>query len=200
MKTGVVLLAAGQSKRFGSDKRIASLRNKSSYSESDQILFQTLRHIHLARLPVFVVLHRGDEVLAARLTNLRANWGVCPDAHLGMGHSLAYGVRCCQHWHNWIIALADMPWVSSASYRHIATALTANTIIRPCYSDPEATTDEQPQPGNPVGFPRRYGWQLMQCNGDSGARHLLQSQQHQVTDLIVNDPGILRDIDTPQQL
>lgn len=197
MTTGVVLLAAGQSQRFGSDKRIASLRQKSLYSDSDQVLFQTLGHIRLARLPVFVVLHRGDEQLASRLTRLRVDWGVCPDAHLGMGHSLAYGVRCCQHWHNWLIALADMPWITPLSYRKIAAAVSPGQIIRPCY---RATPDGQQQLGNPVAFSRRYGWQLMQCRGDTGARRLLQQYHQQVIRLPLDDPGILRDIDTPQQL
>jgi len=41
---------------------------------------------------------------------------------------------------------------------------------------------------------------LLELDGDQGARALLSANPEQVVEVAVEDPGILLDIDTPQQL
>jgi len=41
---------------------------------------------------------------------------------------------------------------------------------------------------------------LLELDGDRGARALLSANPEQVVEVPVEDPGILLDIDTPQQL
>ncbi|MNY74038.1 MobA-like NTP transferase domain protein [compost metagenome] len=52
--------------------------------------------------------------------------------------------------------------------------------------------------GNPVGFSRHYLPQLLALEGDQGARGILKHSA--VTELEVDDSGILQDIDTPADL
>jgi molybdenum cofactor cytidylyltransferase len=47
--------------------------------------------------------------------------------------------------------------------------------------------------GNPVGFSRRHLTQLLGLDGDQGARNLLM--RHPVTEVPVDDAGVIRDID-----
>lgn len=190
MVTGVILLAAGRSRRFGGDKRLAPLPG-----HQDPVLFTTLKQVLNSGLPCFVVLHEGDNYITERLDQLGINWGICPDAALGMGHSLAFGVRSTQHWQGWLIALADMPWIQPDSYRAIAAALNGHNIVRPMFVAP----DSENLPGHPVAFSLPFAYQLMQCKGDSGARHLLNEAAH-ITQLPIQDPGILQDIDRPNDL
>lgn len=190
MVTGVILLAAGRSTRFGGDKRLAPLPG-----HQDPVLFTALKHIQNSGLPCFVVLHKGDKQLTKRLDQQGVAWGICPDASLGMGHSLAFGVRSTQHWQGWLIALADMPWIQANSYRAIATALDGHNIVRPVCIDAES----QHHYGHPVAFSLPFAYQLMQCHGDTGARHLLK-QSNLVTELIINDSAICKDIDKPIDL
>lgn len=193
MTTGVVLLAAGRSQRFGSDKRYARLNN--TPQDTGSVLFTTLQQICASGLPCFVVLRPGDQVLAEQLDTMNVNWGICPDAHLGMGHSLAFGIKATQHWQGWLIALADMPWVQAETYLKLANALNGENIVRPCY-----IADKSPQQyGHPVAFSKPYAYALMGCKGDSGARHLLKSGE-QVTELPLTDPGIILDIDHPEDI
>lgn len=190
--TGIILLAAGQSERYGGDKRLASITGGDG---SLPMLLATLEHINASGLPVFVVLRPGDVQWEQELDQRGIEWGTCPDAALGMGHSLAFGVHATQHWQHWLIALADMPFVQPQTYRAIANALEQHAIVRPVVHEP---TTGQHFHGHPVGFQQRFACELMQCRGDTGARDLLQRYAADVHALEVTDDGILRDIDRPE--
>ncbi len=190
--TGIILLAAGQSERYGNDKRLASITGRDG---SQPMLLATLEHINASGLPVFVVLRPGDVQWEQELDQRGIEWGTCPDAALGMGHSLAFGVHATQHWQHWLIALADMPFVQPQTYRAIANALEQHAIVRPVVHEP---TTGQHLPGQPVGFQQRFACELMRCTGDTGARDLLQRYAADVHALEVTDDGILHDIDCPE--
>ncbi|MDE2259940.1 MAG: hypothetical protein KGK17_06425, partial [Betaproteobacteria bacterium] len=53
------------------------------------------------------------------------------------------------------------------------------------------------QRGNPVGFSSHFREALMALRGDQGARRLLDVHRQEVCWLDVDDPGILLDIDVP---
>jgi molybdenum cofactor cytidylyltransferase len=53
--------------------------------------------------------------------------------------------------------------------------------------------------GHPVGFDlRRYRGELSTLSADQGARSILRSHPEDVLELAVDDPGVLADIDTPE--
>jgi molybdenum cofactor cytidylyltransferase len=56
----------------------------------------------------------------------------------------------------------------------------------------------QGQRGHPVGFGAEHGEALRGLDGDTGARALLAANR--VARLDLDDPGILRDVDTPDDL
>jgi molybdenum cofactor cytidylyltransferase len=54
--------------------------------------------------------------------------------------------------------------------------------------------------GHPVGFGAMHGDALAALDGDAGARALIVAASDTVTTLDVDDPGILADVDTPDDL
>jgi molybdenum cofactor cytidylyltransferase len=54
--------------------------------------------------------------------------------------------------------------------------------------------------GHPVGFSAKFRSELEQLAGDEGARSILKRHADQIKLLECNDPGILADIDTPEDL
>lgn len=190
---GVILLAAGKSERFGADKRLVQI-DKPQSTQQQPMLLTTLQQIRASGLPLFVVLRPGDQQWGDALDKLSIDWGICPEAAQGMGHSLAFGVHATQHWNGWLIALADMPFIHSQTYRYVADNLKQHAIVRP-------RLKSQPQrPAHPVGFQRQFACELMACEGDHGARDLLQKHHDQLFELLLEDDGIVRDIDRPQDL
>ncbi|RME98034.1 MAG: 4-diphosphocytidyl-2C-methyl-D-erythritol kinase, partial [Alphaproteobacteria bacterium] len=53
------------------------------------------------------------------------------------------------------------------------------------------------QRGNPVLLGREFFPDLMALDGDRGARELIAAQQDRVMAVEMNDPGVLKDYDTP---
>lgn len=207
MAVGIILLAAGQSRRFGSDKRLAEFcpahsqtsnsdaHSATSAKPSTTVFNATLQQAISSGLPVFVVLRPGDNALIQQLEQQNIDWGVCPDAHRGMGHSLAFAVRATQHWSGWLIALADMPWLQAETYQLIASQLNGNNIVRPYYLDAKGNKEN----GNPVAFSRPYAFELMQCHGDHGARHIVKKYSHQLSTIQVS-MAVIKDIDHPKDI
>lgn len=186
MKAGVILLAAGRSRRFGSDKRNAQLENGQTLIEA------SIAAIKDSGLPLLVCLGRPDTALAATLAGRGISATLCDEAALGMGHTLSHGVReRPADWEGVLVALADMPWIRPDSYLAIARQLTPDTIVAPCHEG---------RRGNPVGFGAAFFELLAVTTGDSGARGILASNPGAVRELALDDPGLLQDVDTPDAL
>ena len=192
-ETGVLLLAAGFSRRFGDIKLRARLRNGSSVFE------QTLTRI-AAATPHILVVTRPD-LLEVPLTAQRVAQGLdqsvridvvqCPDAHLGMGHTLAFGMAHLPQWTGCLVCLGDMPFIATATYAQMLAALHHDTILLPQYAG---------EVGNPVGFGCDFFPALRAVQGDTGGRDVVRANRERVHILAVNDPAILQDIDTPEDL
>src|SRR5690606_38639557 len=85
----------------------------------------------------------------------------------GMGTGIACGVAASAAAPGWMIALADMPYVSPAAIRAVAARLQQGAdLVAPVYRG---------RRGHPVGFSRRHAGALMQLRGDAGARAILNA-------------------------
>ncbi|HEX6137811.1 MAG TPA: nucleotidyltransferase family protein [Casimicrobiaceae bacterium] len=188
-----ILLAAGRATRFGSDKLLAPLANApADLAAGTPVGIAAARHLVAAVPDSIAVVRAQEDVLAKRLRASGLRIVVCADADDGMGASLACGVAAARDADGWVIALADMPWIAPVTIRAVVDALAAGADIAVPAFDGER--------GHPVGFARRHYDALAVLRGDAGARALLRSHPHRVALLDVDDPGILRDVDTPADL
>jgi len=182
---GILLLAAGRSVRFGSDKRLALLPN------GQTVLEATLENIQASNLPALVCLANGEDAAAEMCDRMCVNFVVCENANLGMGHTLAEGIVHISGWQGVLVALADMPFVRPATYNLLGSSLFSGAICRP-QCDGRA--------GHPVAFSANYFGELTEHVGEVGARELLSKYAAKVSVIECTDPGILRDIDRPSDL
>jgi molybdenum cofactor cytidylyltransferase len=138
----------------------------------------------------------GDAALEALLGKSGALVVVCPDAAEGMGASLACGVREVQQRfpdaRGAIIALADMPWVSPSTVARIAAALRRGAVL--------AAPTHRGTRGHPVAIGAGYFAELRMLSGDEGAKKLLAAHGAELELITVDDPGVLRDVDTRADL
>lgn len=187
-KPVALLLAAGRGSRFSpggeTNKLLARLPN------GVNVAVQSARTL-LACVPtVIAVVQDANSTLATLLAQEGCTVVPCPDAHLGMGHSLAAGVAASPAASGWLVALADMPYLQIITLHALLQApLPPLGIIAPGY---------QGQRGHPVLFGPAHRNALLQLQGDKGARDVLQA--HSVTTLPCEDAGCLRDIDQPQDI
>ena len=184
MTAGVLLLAAGNSKRFGGDKRTANWQHTT-------ILQATIDNIQQAGLPLLIGISRTDRVLAQQLANQNIAYYRCDKATLGMGATLAAGIALCHQWPATLIALGDMPGIQPETYQMLANDTAKQSITVPYCNG---------LPGNPVGFGKDFYSKLQQLNGDTGGKTLVQQNTTTINKIPVSDEGILWDIDTPEDI
>jgi molybdenum cofactor cytidylyltransferase len=183
-----ILLAAGKGTRFDADGRRNKLLQRiedgrTVAASAAAPLLATLAH-------VVTVVRDEEDALAITLKESNCALLACADADNGMAASIVCGLRHTADAAGWIIALADMPYVETETIAALVAALKEGADIAvPIY---------QGKRGNPVGFSRRHLPALLRLVGDRGARELLQS--FPVTAVMVEDRGVLRDIDTANDL
>ncbi|MCP5196918.1 MAG: nucleotidyltransferase family protein [Gammaproteobacteria bacterium] len=185
MKQGI-LLAAGFSRRFGSNKLLQPL------ADGMPIGLAAAHRLRMALPAMLVVVNRQDVSLVQLLEQEGFPVTACPLAHEGMGASLAWAVQRTSQASAWVVALADMPFLEPATIIRVADA-----IEQPCRI---AAPRFRGRRGHPVGFGRAYFAALVALTGDVGARSILQRHAEQVRWLACEDPGTIQDIDTPADL
>lgn len=187
LPVAALLLAAGRGVRFGGDKRQARL------GDGRTLLETTLALAREGFDEVWLVLRPEDDPgaweLPADVRLVR-----CAEAARGMGHSLAAGVAAlaggsaaCAV----AVMLADMPWIAPASLRALRAQADARHILLPTFHGVR---------GHPVLFGRAWWPELLQCRGDTGGRPVLAAHPDACRQLDLHDPGVLRDIDRPQDV
>ena len=181
-----ILLAAGASRRFGADKLTQSL------PDGDVVAVRACRNLLAGTDSVMAVVRPGSERLAALLQAEGADVLICADADQGMSTSLVSGVRARPEAAGWLIALGDMPWIAPATIRKVANALRMGATI--------AAPRRQGRRGHPVGFAHFLGTELAALSGDEGAKAVINAYLEQLQLIDCDDPGVLRDIDQPEDL
>ncbi len=188
---GALILAAGFGRRFGADKRRYRL------PDGRVLLLATVARYLDVFQNVQVVVRREDDELERLLEAEHPSVAtvVAADAALGMGHSLAAGITAvAERWDSVCIALGDMPFIEATTLQLLLTrfeeaaAQTTHTILQPLFEG---------QGGHPVFFTAHYFSELMNLEGDAGARAVIAANAGELVQVKVADEGVLKDVDRP---
>ncbi|MGQ9425648.1 MULTISPECIES: nucleotidyltransferase family protein [unclassified Gilvimarinus] len=196
-----IILAAGRSSRFGSDKRLAPFGQLTLLTHSISLCHSFCSHL-------LVVTRPSDR---NRKTELLGSWrhddGVeqfcAPEAEQGMGRSLANGVMRLIEYENArkgrftgvLVMLADLPHLSPTTIEKVVAAGSVDNIALPCY-----LWQGEKRLGHPVVFGRRWFDELGTLQGDRGGKTIISANSQAVVEVEVNDAGILQDVDRAEDL
>jgi molybdenum cofactor cytidylyltransferase len=184
-----ILLAAGRGRRFDPQGR----RNKllQPLAGGEPVVVASARNLLSVVPRVIAVVPPQDGGVADALRALGCEVALCEQADSGMAASLVTAIRhSLPQADAWLVALGDMPYVAPATLRALLAALDHGADI--------AAPVFEGRRGNPVAFGAVHLPALLALQGEHGARTLLKSSP--VVEVAVSDPGILRDIDTPDDL
>jgi molybdenum cofactor cytidylyltransferase len=187
----ILVLAAGQSSRFGSDKLLANM------SDGRPVIAHSLAPLQAIadkyQLTLTVITRADNTALINYLSAKNILYTICPDAHLGMGHTISYGIKVNQASKGWMISLADMPALSLQVMEALIHNIIKNSddIVRPSFLE-----NGKKIPSHPVYFPQKYGFKLSQLTGNDGGKQIIEQQ----TLLNIADESCLLDVDTPEAL
>jgi len=184
-RVAAVVLAAGASRRFGGPKQLLPW-------QGDTLLGHVVDVALASRAdPVVVVLgHQADACRAAlgdRPVQVVAN----PDWAEGQSSSVQAGLTALPaNVSAALFLLVDQPGVTPPVINALIERHTTTLA-------PVVWPEYEGRRGNPVLFDRVTFPQLRQLSGDTGGRSLIQSYTAHAERVPVSEPGVLFDIDTP---
>ena len=183
----IVLLAAGESRRFGGIKQLADI-------DGETMVHRAARTALATGAELIVVTGAHAERVCAALSDLplhimhHAGWAD------GMGSSLAAGIRIVvDHFPQAtgaLLCLADQPLLATSCYVH---------MLERHQQTPEQilATAQNGVAGPPALFPKHCFGELMQWSGDRGAQALLRREAG--GEALFTWQGML-DVDNPDDL
>jgi molybdenum cofactor cytidylyltransferase len=190
-----LLLASGFGRRFDAGGR----RNKllARLPDGQTLVAASARALCSVLDHVAVVVPARSTLLEAALSDLPVRLIRNTRAKEGMGASIAVGIAALQadfpKARGWLIALGDMPFVMPNTIRTIADSLSNSVgernIFAPGYRG---------RRGHPVAFDTQLSSELTTLEGDTGASVLMRA--HAVELIDCDDSGVLRDVDTQDDL
>ena len=181
-----IILAAGQSSRMGAQNKL--LTPLAGRPLLHHALNTFCGHSGIREV-ILVTGHQSAQVQAsthgfdARVVHAQHHAD-------GMSASLKCGVQALRtSCDAFFVALGDMPHVCPSTLEQLIS-----TMDR--HQSPIVAPSHQGRRGHPVLFARALAPQFLALTGDRGAKEILQ--QSDITLVDVNDPGILKDYDTPE--
>lgn len=189
MKTELILLAAGQSERFGGIKQLADIHGEpmvchclSQYRYRDKWI-SGIAH-------GYVALGANAALIANTLPD-NVDYVVVDSWLNGMGHSIAQSINVlASDTSHVIIGLADQVALTTK----VISSLLDKSKLQPEHIIAAKYVGGV---GAPVIFPRQYFSQLKQLTGDKGAKKiLLQHSEHVIS---IDIPEAALDIDTVEE-
>lgn len=183
--TAIIILAAGNSSRFGSIKQLLHFNNKT--------LIQHVidEAIHANAEPVIVVTGANADEVSKEINNELVHIVFNEDWKDGMASGIITGLKKAITLNNdiekIIIAVCDQPFVSSSLFKQLYQKQEESTqhIVACTYADTI---------GTPALFTQKYFDALMSLNGDEGAKKILKVNPQDVATIDFPQGNI--DIDT----
>lgn len=185
-----IVLAAGRSTRMGGpNKLLAEIRGK-------PLVRIAAEQVATSRAsPVIVVTGHDRARVEQALQGLDVRFVHNPRFADGLSTSLVAGLSAVpDEADGAVVCLGDMPQVNGALIDRLIEAFDPDRgalVVVPTMEGKR---------GNPVLWSRRFFADLMQLEGDVGARHLITSNPEAIVEVPLEDAAVFLDVDTPEAL
>jgi molybdenum cofactor cytidylyltransferase len=178
-----IVLAAGKSERMGSPKALLPISGR-TFLEN---ILDAISRTSIEETVVVVGHHRKEIEAAVKMPSVVFN----ADYEKGMITSLQTGIRAL----SWdtsgaFLFLVDHPLVESATIEVMIANLAPNRIVLPTFEG---------RRGHPVLFSSEVLEEILALPYSEGANIVVRKNPDRIFEVPVNAPGILVDVDTPEQ-
>lgn len=179
----VIMLAAGNSSRFGTNKLLYPINNQPMY----QYTLNLIQKLNPAQI---ILVTKYPEITKKIDPNIIIVKNY--DTHLGQSHSMQLALKASQKHisiiDGYLFIVCDQPYLTFSSLKKLSiTWQNTDKICALAY---------QKKRGNPVIFPKRYLPELLKIQGDTGGRTVIQQHIDDLCLVEVNSAQELIDIDT----
>lgn len=189
-RIAALILAAGRSTRYGgSNKLLAELDDIAIVRRVAQAVLASRAR------PVVVVTGHQQERVAEALKGLDVRLVHNPNYAKGLSTSLKTGIGALPaQVDGAVVCLGDMPRIEANHIDRLIAAFApkeGRLIALPLHNGKR---------GNPVLFGSALFAEMMEAEGDTGARHIIGSHADEVAEVDLGTDAIFADVDTPEAL
>lgn len=188
MPLAMVLLAAGDSRRFGANKLLTKVGEKAMYRHvADEV--NAIAEDCFAKK---IVVSQYDEILS----DLEKD-GFEPvknqDSALGISHSVHLALERIPKSYGVCFSVCDQPWLTKQTVEGLVNCFRKSDKGLACVTSGEID-------GNPVIFAPEYREELLGLTGDVGGKKILLAHPEDVSRYVATNGQELADIDEKSQL
>jgi len=185
MRIGAVLLAAGQSARFGSNKLLAGFGGQPMVCRAMDAAVQ----LEASRFAV--VASCGEIAALARARGFDVIQNGAPE--MGQAHSIVLGAKAMADMDAVLFLAGDQPLLTGESLRLLVRRFEESGKGIACLAD-------ETHRGNPAVFAKAYFPELLRLSGDRGAKGILRAHEDDLLIVPCIGENELADADTPEVL
>ncbi len=184
MKISLILLAAGNSKRFGENKLLYPINGKPMYQYAAEVVRESEAFFEKVLITQFPSI--GSDMTFADYKVVHNN-----NSELGISHSVVLGVaNCREDTDGYCFLVCDQPYLTATSLKAFVEGYVKSKL-------PLGTMAYGDKLGNPTLFSVVYKDELLSLVGDAGGRKILRNAAEE--DVYIHQVGCekeLMDIDT----
>ena len=185
-KPTFIMLAAGNSRRFGSNKLLYEIDGVPMYLRTLEKLQKAASE--LGNCEIIVVTQYEEIAAKAQKSGVRVL--INPHPERGISSSMQIGLATAKESSACLFTVSDQPWL---------TTETIVDLVRKFQSEQKgmACTILNNKTGNPCIFSRKYYQELMEITGDKGGKQIINRHPEDVAYLEIEDAKELVDVDVP---
>lgn len=184
MKINLILLAAGDSRRFGGNKLLHEFKGKPMYRH----VVDEIERLQKGTFAKKIVVSQYDEILED-LSKKGYLTVRNTESCLGISHSIQLGIEAAQEG-DWCFVVGDQPYLRKETIGGFVEAFQKSGKDCGCVRFGDRT-------GNPCAFSENYREALLQLEGDVGGKRIIREHMEETFFYEVKDGRELKDIDVP---
>ena len=187
-KLALIMLAAGNSRRFGSNKLMYEVDGIPMYLRTLRQIWRAAEKIPGSRIILVTQSQQMDIINEAKKIGAEILFNLHPER--GISSSMQIGLKSAKDADACLFTVADQPWLTAETIIALYDAFQSENKGMACTVWGEKT-------GNPCIFSEKYYKELMAISGDKGGKQIIKKHPEDVAYLKISDERELQDVDVP---
>ena len=186
VKLAFIMLAAGNSRRFGSNKLVYEVDGVPMYQRTLRQLQKAAEKIPDSRIILVTQPQYSEIIDVVKGTGAEVLFN--PQPERGIASSMQIGLESAKDADACMFTVADQPWLTAETIIALYDAFQSENKGMACTRHGEKT-------GNPCVFSKKYYKELMEITGDRGGKQVIKRHPEDVVYSKISDERELQDVD-----
>ena len=185
MKINLIVLGAGNSKRFNGNKLLTKIKDKPMYMH----IVENILDLNLNKI-IFVTQY---EEIRKELETYNIHVIMNENSELGISHSIKLGIEADDTCEGYLFIVSDQPFIKAETIQTLIDRFKKSDKGMAC-------VEYNSKLKNPTIFSKKYKEELLQLKGDIGGKSVMKKHLDDLERVQIHNELELIDIDTKEEL